>query len=122
MTNHSENTLCDNCCFKNKCSIKKLKSYNCFTDFGRLNIESTSINAIDAETFGNATFEAIYFLNNPMLTKIDPKAFSKSAEAKTVDVLDIYDSPQYSDTEQVFELVNYLKVKAKVGFGNIGIL
>jgi Leucine-rich repeat (LRR) protein len=106
---------------KNKCFTKKLKSYNCFTDFGRLEIKSTSITAIDAETFGNATFEVILFRNNPMLTKIDPKAFSKSAEAETVQVLGIFNSTQYSDSEQVFELVNYLKVKSKVGFDNIGI-
>ncbi len=121
MTNHLKNSLCDNCCLKNKCSTKKLKSYNCLTDFGYLKIGPTSITAIDAETFGNATFETILFRNNSMLTKIDPKAFSKSAEAETVQVLGIFDSPQYSDSEQVFELVNYLKVKSKVGFDNIGI-
>ncbi len=89
--------------------------------FGKLEITDTSITFLDSEAFKDATFEEISIENNTHLTGIDPNAFHKSAQVRSISEFDLLNSPNVESSKQLFPLLSDLNVKRKIYSEKLGV-
>jgi hypothetical protein len=101
----------------------KLKSgTGAIRQFSALYIEETSVTEIEAGTFGDASFEAIFIKNNNHLKLIDANSFRPAhINSNHLSVLDIKNNTNLVSNSDIFQLVNNLQVRDKIEFSNLGI-